>query len=663
MLFKPIVRHACCVEVDCASEAVSESFWDESTDGLNNDEPCDIDPKACLSIVDRERLGHLLNNSVDGCMMSAAAAEISCNYVTDISIKTLPGAKRVRPFKVAVDDVKPSCPDIFPAGATALSASKQVCDTTMNTDNSPTRTPNSMESIDSYYTGESSGNLSMSFLNYVDRGIDLLDLKNQHSFLAVRGHYLYRHYKECGMVVKSEEKEGTARWLTRLKQLADTEAAALSALYEFFLTPGVVGLRQAEVVRMLKYFGIEATTDDVRNLIECFDGGPERSWSLAAFSKYVNGNGGSVLLFRRRKYTLWDEAHKYLLEPCDGPEAYARLEDRLQKAGFAEAEMMYWRLALPISETMAVAELKDCQQNALREVRTLARKNHDKAIPKLQSRMQKLGFNNDDLWKILAWIRECAQIIVQVDLDRMATPLKEDSHYRNQFETSYTAGLMDKEARRVWEEKAFKKTYEDSSCEPSDRVKHGVLNLMDDYRGVACTEMIFGDSYAILKDVRMRSTLTPRDSSPNGESTGTVAVLDYFAHDANQYSDAQLAELVKIVTTPSSKLPEVEHLTYREAQIHGEIRFDKHIERLVAHDRHREGSMEIFLQDVSAKHGFELSWLSEEKQRMAKERMSIVIPNGSSRKKSGKKFVVKPCDDGASRPEDRFRRIQSFEDQ
>merc|ERR1711966_124505 len=174
-----------------------------------------------------------------------------------------------------------------------------------------------------------------------------------------------------------------------------------------------------------------------------------------------------------------------------------------------------------------------------------------------------------------------------------------------------------------------------------DRVKYGVLNVMYDYRGVARTEN-YGDSYLILKDVRLRCTFSPQDSA--NLDAQKLAVLEYFAHDLAEYSDAELQEVVRVSTSAEPVVGNscvVEFLKYKEAQIHGEICWSKHIERLVADDRHREGYMATFLAEICAKHGFELSWMSEEKSRMEHERKEIVNPSGISRKKSGKKFTVK----------------------
>jgi hypothetical protein len=45
-----------------------------------------------------------------------------------------------------------------------------------------------------------------------------------------------------------------------------------------------------------------------------------------------------------------------------------------------------------------------------------------------------------------------------------------------------------------------------------DRVKYGVLNIFNDPNGVDCCHF-YGDSYLLLKDVRLQSTFASKDSS------------------------------------------------------------------------------------------------------------------------------------------------------
>merc|ERR1712167_560515 len=58
-------------------------------------------------------------------------------------------------------------------------------------------------------------------------------------------------------------------------------------------------------------------------------------------------------------------------------------------------------------------------------------------------------------------------------------------------------------------------------------------------------------------------------------------------------------------------------MKYKEAQIHGEVSFEKHVARLVAHQRHRHIGSRI--KAVCNKFKWKFSWMDEEQARMAAE--------------------------------------------
>eukprot|EP00438_Fugacium_kawagutii_P021371 Skav232418 [mRNA] locus=scaffold189:28457:30469:+ [translate_table: standard] len=187
-------------------------------------------------------------------------------------------------------------------------------------------------------------------------------------------------------------------------------------------------------------------------------------------------------------------------------------------------------------------------------IRTLAKQNHDKALPELQKRIVKnLGFKDNDLWMTLAWIREMAPIIVHLDLSKMLKFMEADTHYRNQ--QPGLARLLKPATREKWERDLFGGCYDGAKAFPGpvtcalqqghDRCKYGVLNAMNDHRGVVkCAQ--YGDSYLVLKDVRLRCTFSPEDSANLKAERGGLktdghepfeslsqeglAVLDFYGH-------------------------------------------------------------------------------------------------------------------------------------
>jgi hypothetical protein len=230
--------------------------------------------------------------------------------------------------------------------------------------------------------------------------------------------------------------------------------------------------------------------------------------------------------------------------------------------------------------------------------------------------VQRLGYTDSDLWMALAFIREMAPILVHLNLDKMMQFFETDTHYRNQFETASSGGLLKPKVREKWEKDLFGGMYDNATG--FDRAKYGVLNSMNDYRGVVkCAQ--YGDSYIVLKDCRLRCTFSPEDSA--NMKSNQLAVLDFYGHVLQEYSNDELKETLmvgndseKAIFGDSSK---VGAMKYKESQIHGEVCFATHVERLVAHARHRKDARR--LKGICDKHGWKFSWMDEERARMESE--------------------------------------------
>jgi hypothetical protein len=219
----------------------------------------------------------------------------------------------------------------------------------------------------------------------------------------------------------------------------------------------------------------------------------------------------------------------------------------------------------------------------------------------------------------LAWIREMAPIIVHVNLDKMLQFMEGDTHYRNQFETGKSGGLLNLDVRKKWEKDLFGGCYD--RAEGGTRPKYGVQNVMNDHRGVVkCAQ--YGDSYLVLKDVRLRCTFSPEDSA--NLKADKLAVCDFYAHVLNEYSDEELRETLKVANSKDAALlgdsDKVGKMKYKEAQIHGSVAFGQHVERLVAHTRHR-GKDGARIEAVAKKHGWAFSWMDQEQRRMQDQDM------------------------------------------
>jgi len=365
---------------------------------------------------------------------------------------------------------------------------------------------------------------------------------------------------------------------------------------------------------MLDYLGFPSKPKDVEEVLKAVDTDGDRRMSLVEFQQYVGKMGGSFKLFEVRREQMRRSSKDSAEEEMDP----AALRMTLLEAGIADSAQAYWRLVVEPSELTEAAKLVSCQREAVRHIRTLAKSNHEVKLPQLQARCAALGYDDNDIWMTLAWIRELAPILVHVNLDKMMGFMESDTHYRNQFETATSGGLLKPAVREKWERDLFGGSYE--SAQGKDRCKYGVLNPMNDYRGVVkCIQ--YGDSYLVLKDVRLRCTFSPEDSA--NLKADRLAVLDYYAHVLNEYTDVELKETIQVAKSAESAVlgdsSKVGAMKYKEAQLHGEIRFDKHVDRLVAAVRHRTPKDKARLKSICDKHGWHFGWMDAERQRMASE--------------------------------------------
>ncbi|CAE7671489.1 unnamed protein product [Symbiodinium necroappetens] len=157
-----------------------------------------------------------------------------------------------------------------------------------------------------------------------------------------------------------------------------------------------------------------------------------------------------------------------------------------------------------------------------------------------------------------------APICIHINLDRMGHFMESDEFYRNQFETKTSNGALDPEnnTRKGWEHELFGGAYDDAKG--FDRVKYGALNVMNDYRGVVKAKQ-YGDSYLVLKDVRLRCTFCSTDSG--GMQHQRLGVLDKYGHVLLEYNDKELQGLVEVAmnaTAPSEADPKPTPLTAAE---------------------------------------------------------------------------------------------------
>ena len=226
----------------------------------------------------------------------------------------------------------------------------------------------------------------------------------------------------------------------------------------------------------------------------------------------------------------------------------------LRECGIVDQEQAFWSLLLPDSELHAVERLETCQRKALSLVRAISSDSHERALPGLRERFVKLGWGERELHSVFSWIQDLAPVVIHVGLDRVGHFLEVDEFYRNQFETKTSCGALDSgnRIRKGWEAELFGNSYDEAS--PFARCKYGALNVMNDYRGVV-SALQYGDSYLVLKDVRLRCTFASTDSG--GIKGSRLAVLDKYAHVLAEYSDQELRGLVDVAEAAIEQTPGV----------------------------------------------------------------------------------------------------------
>jgi len=444
----------------------------------------------------------------------------------------------------------------------------------------------------------------------------LNQLQARHPFLMNVDHSLYPWVEECEREALGGNEGKAKDVLARIEQEVEQEEQTLAAAFNLFKPKDASSLGEKEVKSMLQYLGFPDSKEDVDRLVDAVDTDGDRKVSLPEFQQYVGKMGGSYKLFELRRAQM---AAKRGDKGAEVAKAGAETRMDLLDIGIKDDAQAYWRLVVPATEFEEAARMVACQRHAVRHIRILAKSNHDAAMPKLQRRVMDMGYTEQDLFMTLAYIRELAPILVHVNLSKMMKFLQDDTHYRNQFETGTSGGLLKPLVREKWERDLFGGTYE--KAKGHDRPKYGVLNTMNDHRGVVkCAQ--YGDSYLVLKDVRLRSTFSPEDSA--NLKADRLAVLDYYGHVLQEYSSSELSETIKVAKSSEAALlgdsAKVGAMKYKETQIHGEICWSKHVERMVANVRHR-GSDSDRLQKICKKHGWQFSWMDQEQKRMQGEEM------------------------------------------
>lgn len=441
----------------------------------------------------------------------------------------------------------------------------------------------------------------------------LQKLLEKRPYLESSNHYLNAFVLRCRDAMASDATGDAAHdALDHLAlELASEERMAYGAFARFDKNRNHY-LQGIEIEYMLDYLGFPHQQEDVTRFVSAVDKlETDGKISPEEFLKVVGDLGGCCKLFDMRRQQI--KARGTELEVTDDMKE-SDLRCQLLSCGMLDDEQATWKPVVSPADLKSAANLEPCQMDALRHVRNLARINHNKALPELTQRFEGMGYTVADMWMTLAWIRELAPVIIHINLPVIGEFLSQDSHYRNQFETKSSQGLLDHSVRNSWEASLFGRAYQDA--DHFHRPKYGVLNVWNDPYGIYGCEQ-YGDSYLVLKDVRLRCTLAPQDSG--GLPAQRLAVLDYYAHTLLEYSREELEETVKLARHGREKLGDSQRLChdwgkYKEVQIHGEIDLSKHVERIVINERHQ--ARKSTYEEMAAKKGWQIAWVKEMEEEL-----------------------------------------------
>eukprot|EP01156_Anaeramoeba_ignava_P013458 Anaeramoba_ignava/a5252_220.p1 GENE.a5252_220~~a5252_220.p1 ORF type:complete len:392 (-),score=75.05 a5252_220:37-1212(-) len=240
----------------------------------------------------------------------------------------------------------------------------------------------------------------------------------------------------------------------------------------------------------------------------------------------------------------------------------------------------------PVEEVEALSLLNPMQAEAMKYVVEFSKKKSEQEYPNVLKRAKNLHFKEEELQRTLLYIRDEAPINVHFDYAQTFNALMKDKHYRNLFETGYGRGGNDTHSRVTWEDQMFNKIYHDSK--PFDRVKYGSLNIVNDPHGVKCVYS-YGDSFLVLKKVRLRTTFTSQDSCTNPQ----LACCEYYCHVLSEFSDQELKAVMEVANKKVQFHDSNVMHTFKETQIHGPIILSEHLVSIVMNPRYKQYEKEV----------------------------------------------------------------------
>ena len=264
------------------------------------------------------------------------------------------------------------------------------------------------------------------------------------------------------------------------------------------------------------------------------------------------------------------------------------------------------KLAIVLNRKFLPYELiNDLQMEAIAYVEKTSGVKSNSAYPNLVEKLKNFNYSSQTLDILLKYIALHAPIIIHFNPEKVLKFFISDTQYRNQFETGTSGGTLNRIARTDWENRIFNNIY--NKAKDSERVKYGVLNIVNDPNGVySCIS--YGDSYLVLNNetIRLRTTFASGDTSHIVE----LATCENYCHVLNTYSDEELKKIISISTRETFCDNSQHFEIYKEIQIHGPILFGRDISAMVLHHKYYSNPVvSEMATEFCNKNGFNLIWM------------------------------------------------------
>jgi hypothetical protein len=221
------------------------------------------------------------------------------------------------------------------------------------------------------------------------------------------------------------------------------------------------------------------------------------------------------------------------------------------------------------------------------------------------------GATEAEVDAMIDYLQGCPKI-VHFPIETVLSFFVADTHYRNQFETGSSRGMLSAQMRQQWETTLFGNAY--AQCQSAGagmrkvvsapgggagsytvRPKYGVVNYDYDPLGCKLARQTYGEAFLVLKNVEDRVTYSWGDSGALSSKAGAAAGAArtslafgvWMCRLLAAMSDEDL-KTVRGLANGKIKPGHAKLSQYLEFQVHGPIRFSQDVAAVVVPERFRD---------------------------------------------------------------------------